>query len=216
MIIYDFYGLPGSGKSTISHKLANHIRKKGYSVGEPTWEIDRLKPWRRRCIKFWYAMYYCLRNANKVRMLIHKSGDISSSKFGKIKLITNICYIMNIAKRSCSFDYVIFDQGIAQSVISLFTENDKDNYNNIYFDLIKEIDCKIISVFVSTEITIACQRMNNRTTNLSRAEKINDDVRINMMNRIKYLCNNLSCINKYLFNNDCAVNDDELTAFLKK
>jgi len=54
--VVEFVGLPGAGKSTLSHAVAELLRSRGIPVTEPTWELTRGSSWlRKRVIKMGYA-----------------------------------------------------------------------------------------------------------------------------------------------------------------
>ena len=63
MVILEFFGMPGSGKSTVSHLLAERLRGNGYTVIEPSWLIDNKKSKvKRLCKKMLLAIIYELCN----------------------------------------------------------------------------------------------------------------------------------------------------------
>ena len=51
-------GLPGCGKSTVSHLLAERLRVEGFKVSEPSYSIDHQKPLWRKIRKFLLGLYY--------------------------------------------------------------------------------------------------------------------------------------------------------------
>ena len=59
----EFYGLPGSGKSTLSHIVAERLRSEGYAVEEPSYDIDHQHPLPKRVKKFaiggfWFVFHH--------------------------------------------------------------------------------------------------------------------------------------------------------------
>ena len=57
----EFWGLPGSGKSYYSHKVADKLRKEGYKIKEPSWMLDHTYGKYHRAIKkFCMACFFTL------------------------------------------------------------------------------------------------------------------------------------------------------------
>ena len=60
----EFYGLPGCGKSTISHALALYLKENNFCVEEPTYELDHCNNKIIRRIKkiLQYILFYFTEN----------------------------------------------------------------------------------------------------------------------------------------------------------
>lgn len=191
MFIIDFYGMPGSGKSTVSHKLADELRNSGYIVEEPSWTTDRLPAYKRLAKKFFGALICSIRYPNKIGLALKKAETVRMSIKASIKLWINTGYIMYSVLRKSAADYRIFDQGIAQAVISLYTENRLDTYKDVYSDLSEHFS-NILNIYVKVSKETAAERMALRSNGKSRAEKLNRSEQMNMLSRIEELCENIT------------------------
>lgn len=174
-VFLEFYGLPGSGKSTISHAVAGELRKRGNIVIEPTYELIHRRPrYMRMCIKLLQMVEYALLHPKKYITLIKLVR-----RNGYFRIIDVFAHISNIIQKIWVYnksdaDYIIFDQGITQSAISLSQENHISSLYNEkqLYGLCRSRDVKKIYIVVS--IQEAIRRMSYRDKHGSRIEKITD------------------------------------------
>ncbi|WP_279122471.1 hypothetical protein [Holdemania filiformis] len=176
-VIIDFFGLPGCGKSTISHLLAGRINYR--DVFEPSYISDHY--WtanKRKIVKAMRTLYVALRFNKVIR------GMISIIKANQIEdLHTLISEVINISdktysilKKANSDCYIMFDEGIAQAAISLSLNQKRSSLQN-YNELLRVIGLRrenILLVYLDEEISTALVRMEKRTSNDSRVEKTNN------------------------------------------
>lgn len=169
----EFYGMPGSGKSTISHQVADRLRAEGVSVSEPTYDVDhRYRSIRRRIHKLSSLVKYALENpANSalLKRLVRDAGYRGSSAFSMRAGIANklLVYAQDRA------DYVLLDEGLSQSSISLAYKGSScvNNEKNLY-DLCDADN--IIKIYVRVPVDAVMERMNARDKHDSRIEAIQD------------------------------------------
>ncbi len=191
-VFLEFYGLPGSGKSTISHLVAEELRKQGKKVIEPTYDTDhRYSPSVRKGIKLLKLIRYALLCPNKYRAL---SKVIIANGYTGTDVLSQAA---NIAPKLWEYDhartdYVVFDEGLTQSAISLVinegssSENEKALYN-----LCKQRTVRKLYIKVSPET--ANMRMAARDKHDSRIEKMKDEIeRENALREIETRCNAIS------------------------
>jgi len=167
-VYVEFIGLPGCGKSTVSHLVAEMLREKGYLVIEPSYEMDHcLSPVCRKMKKCLNVVcFFCGHSVEffRVRRMISENAGK-----GYLRHMANI-----ISKLKLYLDnkkaIFIWDEGILQSVVSL-SMNEID-----VLKIAKELlgEKKLISVYIETDIITALKRMAERETNDSRVEKEND------------------------------------------
>lgn len=204
-IILDFYGLPGAGKSTVSHLLAESLTKKGYTVSEPTYNTaHKMNPVFRKIVKLSGAVIYSIMRPELFRQnlrLARKCGysnpkDISSQ-------ITNIMIKYFTLRKKTSLDYIIFDEGLCQSAVSLCVMRCPEKTNIIAKYLYRYLSGKftIIPIYLKIEMQQALIQMEKRASNDSRVEKIKSDKEKECLMK-KYLnaCNNIDYPDKLIIN----------------
>lgn len=91
-VILDFFGVPGSGKTTKSHEIAESYRRKGKLVVEPSYDLDHCRSsWKRKISKLLMTdgLFAVENSAYKdARSLVEKNGYNSTN--GKSNQIVNI------------------------------------------------------------------------------------------------------------------------------
>lgn len=200
----EFYGLPGSGKSTISHMLAEELRAKGFDVYEPSYNSDHmLHPIVRKIFKLYKTTLFSLRYPRLVKEIYEL---LFQGK--RIELLCFLKHFLNIAPKIICYlnsqsKIYIWDEGLVQSSIAATLDN-PTNTDIIANKLISiSGDREIIKVYVKTKVETAFKRLACRETQDSRIEKEQDiKKRRYIMNQFKKCCdkikvgNNLSKDNK--------------------
>ena len=171
----EFYGLPGCGKSTVSHLLAERLREDGIKVAEPSFGIDHQKPLCRKIRKliwglYYYTFYRSLYNA--VNELVSKNGYKETEAFSQT---VNIMQKVAAYRKNSEDQIVIWDQGIVQAAISLSLLGIVEaNYNlHELIDLLPP-SIRTHNVLIDIDEQVALQRMSMRSSNDSRVEKVKD------------------------------------------
>lgn len=171
MSVIEFFGLPGSGKTTVSKKLIGSMEKKGYKV-----------------IRFADYEDYPNPKALIIRAMFTKAGI--SFLFHSLAMIVKnrLLFKADITKRviyCLSFigfytinkdcDYIVMDEGIVQGVICAFY--DYNRKSNIFSGLAKALKrLKIRFVYVDVEPETASKRIVIRNTpGHGRCDDINDE-----------------------------------------
>lgn len=133
-VVLDFYGLPGSGKSTISHQFVLEEKKKGKRVVEPTYVLDHKKrPFSRKIYKFITLLILFIFKHHlysEIKSLVQKNGY--TKKNGMFNQITNIGLKIHFYKKYLNkVDLLVFDEGFAQAAISLSIQEKFSPYDNL-------------------------------------------------------------------------------------
>ena len=179
-VCIDFYGLPGSGKSTISHIVAEKLRNKGWDIKEVSYEMDHSNSSSYRIIKkFSYTIFFLISRPivffKLVKTIADNGGDI-------FRNIVNLSYkVVNLGSNK---QIVLFDEGFCQAVLSISLGS--PNYDkDIYAKLSKAIknNREVINVYLNTDYHTAIQRIFYRQDGLSRVEKLSEE---DMKNLLKY------------------------------
>lgn len=175
----DFYGLPGCGKSTISHLLAERIKCEA-EVIEPSYHIDHGYSTAGRFIKKSLEaiglFVFQPRLFLSIVKVIVSCGHNCFNKDFYVHLL-NIAYKIGILNAPPK-GFVIFDQGLWQSVISLFYR--KEDVSSIVptFDRLNSLVSKkvrYVSIYIQVDVETAIERMDTRHAAISRVQLLNRD-----------------------------------------
>lgn len=175
-LFVEFYGLPGCGKSTVSHMVAERLRVTGHQVDEPSYYIDHLPNiFLRKIKKLHYFFTWFIGQRGLFRKI--KSIVVDNGYSGKscLRQIVNIIQKIRIYRHKSSSQFVIWDQGLAQAAISLSVNGKKSaakNLRNLYSLLPSSLH--IIHILIDTNIELALSRMSSRNSNDSRVEQLNN------------------------------------------
>lgn len=173
MTIIDFIGIPGSGKSTVSHLLAIELRKQGYSVAEPNYDL--VSGNMRRTKKILKTIAIVLGEPREFKLILNLVLSKCDNIVRMIIHIINIAIKLHAVNNSKNCEYIIFDQGIHQAAISLSMENNSNNVNEILESIQNIIRNNLTSVFLSIDTGIALDRINKRDNGKSRVDKLKTD-----------------------------------------
>lgn len=172
-IVLDFFGIPGSGKSTESHEIAERYRREGKSVIEASYRLDHeFSAVRRTTAKLLMLLSLPFEKRKRINALAKKNGYNRSN--GKLNQAVNVASkLFAVKKYNGKTDYIIFDEGFAQAAISL-SVNSKipadENYREIRSLLDDPPEMRLIAARLS--IDEALRRIARRNTRQSRVEAI--------------------------------------------
>lgn len=187
-VVIDYYGIPGSGKTTYSHRLAEKYRAAGKRVAEPSYDLDHKKSRiGRKIAKISIAIYMAIWNFQRTKAVIALVKDNGYTRdnglFNQIVNIFTKLYALEKNYNRC--DYIIFDEGLAQSAISLSVCNGVNAAENLEMLLrlagpVGEIEFQEISL----EPEKALEYIRKRNSCDTRIEKqVNDEQRAQMMKK---------------------------------
>lgn len=186
-IFIEFYGLPGSGKSTLSHIVAERLRSEGYAVEEPSYDIDHQHPLPKKFKKFAIGGYWLVfrhRQYRRISEIVKQNGYKGLTAF---TMTVNVIQKMRIYNSRKHAEIVIIDQGLIQACVSLSTNGDistKENYEKLLCLMPNAAAASRIYIDVDDETAI--DRMSKRATNDSRVEKLKDhNSKMEMLGRIR-------------------------------
>ena len=112
-MIVDFFGLPGSGKSVLSHLVAEQLKKVGYTVNEVSYNMDHYHGKKiRTLLKVKYTIlllvYYPQIFFHLFITIIRKRQSLLSVNF--YSYLFNIGYKVYEVKHNETADIIIFDE----------------------------------------------------------------------------------------------------------
>lgn len=189
-VCIDFFGLPGCGKSTLSHLVSEKLRAAGLFVKEISYDMDHGKGSLLRTLKKSFAtiklffFHPCL--SWRVSKILSAYGISLFSK-NYFKQIINLSY--KICALKGQTDIIMFDEGLCQAVLSLSVNNDgmrEDCYNSLIGSFTN--DRKMINIYVKTEPEIALSRIRKRNDKQSRLDYLSNEKAIVIMRKMETLC----------------------------
>lgn len=190
MSVIDFYGLPGSGKSTCAHRLAEELREKGLRVLEPSYRMDHENsPRMRKFKKLVWAIRYSIAHPRKARAL---RSAIRESGVPILKYFVNAAYKAAACEAGKSrWDYIVFDEGFYQLSVSINMKQYRDPKKTAH-GLCAVCRYPVVPVYLRVEISEVMNRLQNRGEHDSRVEREPDEAkRIEMLRQIQSTCDAL-------------------------
>lgn len=194
MICLDFYGLPGSGKSTISHIVSSKLRE-NENIKEVSYEIDHGYPtWIRGIIKLKNVISLLISNPSLFHQLILLIIKCDHSLLGRAfySNLFNLAFKIN-AIQSGGANCLVFDHGFWQSVVSLhYRHKGIVDYSQTYKQLRSLVSPNIIffNIYIRLEPEMAIKRMAERTTDKARLEYLRHKEKIQELNDEVLILNN--------------------------
>lgn len=171
IVFLEFYGLPGCGKSTISHLVAEELRKQGKIVKEPTYDLDHKLPGgKRKTIKLLRLLQYGVFHHGQYKYLTQMIKDNGYSGAEIVSQAANIAPKLWVYEKA-SADYVVFDEGLVQSAISLCRGKRNSTENETALHSLCE-ERKVLKIYIRVNTETALERMAGRDKHDSRIEKI--------------------------------------------
>ena len=174
-IFVEFIGLPGAGKSTLSHKVARNLVQTGLSVNEATYKIDHgLTPGFRRLRKFGFVLLALVTSPSSSLALLREVGRLGQNTVGDtIKIVFNALYLGGIYQYLRGQPGIhFFDQGILQAFWSIGYSAKKNLDVRYVGELVENIlPLRTIVVYVNVSSETAIDRLKCRGSATSRLEK---------------------------------------------
>ena len=151
-MIIEFTGVPCSGKSDISHELADLLRDQGYTVCEKQYVLSHSKKSIKRILaKLTACFIFCIKHPKRCIACYRLIGSVR-------------CWLnyINLIAHRCKKDICILEQGYLQFVGSLF-DNAKPEAQRmeLYFkELMPQTD--VVQIFVSATKETVLERAASR------------------------------------------------------
>ncbi len=187
-VCIDFYGLPGCGKSTLSHVVAKKLRTVDFDVEETTYNVDHVYSTPYRIIKKVFSTILLLIRYPNVFRRVSKGVPFFSKDY--FHHILNIPYKVLAAKSSKAL--LVFDEGFCQSILSMAFSDEKISYNH-YHSVIMAMACnrRMVNVYVKTNPQTSLARIRKRSDGQSRFDYISDVIAMEKLVQLESLCESL-------------------------
>lgn len=205
MRIVDIFGMPGCGKSTISHEVARQLRNEGYKVLEPSWDLDQKDAaFIRKIKKLFFGIFYAMgypKENKKLRGIIKKvQNEETSSK----KMWVNFAYTLYVMKKKAKADFLIMDEGLAQAIVSLYMFSDIKDAKEYMDELLNFQGKEVTYIHCSVSPECSMKRMAERTNGCSRVERLEPLKQKEILEHIHKMCEAL--MDK---TNACMLNNEQ-------
>ena len=169
----EFLGLPGSGKSYYSHKVADALRSEGYQVVEPSWNLDHTDGKYIRAIKkMVMSSLFCIghhQQTERLKDVIKGYGLSNSERKRYSRNLLYKAYLMDTQNDKVLF----FDEGIAQIAVSVAVDCGKPA-QQIYKELLAALllEQKCVLIRIECDIETSLRNMEQRKRHDSHVEKM--------------------------------------------
>lgn len=184
----EFYGLPGSGKSTISRIIAQKLMDHGYTVQEPSNWVNNIVGAKKQLIKAVYSIAFTVEHPLASRQICKYIRENGYKRTDLIKQFINVSIKAREYLGNEPETIYVWDEGIAQATLSLVINNDCENaalYERMILNLCQN-NSRQVHVYIKEEIDVVLTRLKTRCTNYSRVEKTNDpDAQIELLHRFE-------------------------------
>ena len=193
-VCIDFMGVPGCGKSTIAHLLAEKLACYG-TVKEPTFTLAHQKSSSIKVlikVRGCFSLMLCHPKIFGRLMTIVRKGGYHYYSGSFYKHIYNLAFkIVEIKCMRCN--YLLFDEGLWQSAVSLYYNRSctSEDIVELHSKLMslgfneKNTTIDYVSVYVDVDIEEAVKRQQNRNAKPSRVQSLDKEERYKELKKQK-------------------------------
>ena len=170
----EFIGLPGVGKSTLSHRVATILQRKGWRVAQPSYSADHeMRAWERHLLKGWLvsteALLHPIRTARSVRA-IRATRQSDASDF--IRVTVNWLFMSSLLRRAEHQEGVhIFDEGLLNALWSISFSAGSAPRAAMLETLARQRSTPVVVAVMEADIPAIKERLAHRANGDSRLER---------------------------------------------
>jgi predicted kinase len=174
-VVVEFIGLPGSGKSTIAHALAELLRRRGAAVSEPTWRNDHASRRSSRTLrKAGLALAASARDPLRAGAVVQWIAESAQPTIRATMMLTlNALYLAEASSRCARVPGIhIFDQGVLQQLWSLlYQAGNSEDAERRCAEQIAACGTRLHVVLVDAPLGTLTERLAARSGGASRLEQ---------------------------------------------
>lgn len=169
----EFLGLPGSGKSTVSHAVADVLRRRGLVVDEPTWSVDHELSSRRR----YFHKICCVgrelvsRPGGAARTLAIVARSRQRRPAETLRAWRNWLFVSASTRRTTSpVAMQLLDQGLFQALWSVCFQARAAHLAELLGPLVDAVRCPDLVVELEVSSAELERRLSMRRDGMSRLD----------------------------------------------
>lgn len=168
MKVIELYGLPGSGKSTLSEELSNRLKGENLRIGYKSNIFAKYKNKKKinKIFTNFLLLFYDLRLNFYLILFATQYGLFNRERVKRIRLLMLLNYLLSKESKRSYYDILILDEGFVQFITSIPHEQRISNNSRI-IKLTEHISNKNKqSYLIKCEINIdeSLKRISNRST----------------------------------------------------
>ncbi len=172
--VIEFIGLPGVGKSTLSHRVAEMLQQRGWRVEQPTYSVDHeMRTWERLLLKLQRvsaeAIFHPASAVRSVRAIL---ATRQASAAGFIGVTVNWLFMSSLLRKADRRTGVhIFDEGPLNALWSIAFSASSAGTAGILGKLARQRSTPVLVALIEAEIAAVRERLDLRTNGQSRLER---------------------------------------------
>ena len=173
--VIEFIGLPGVGKSTLSHRVAEMLQQRGWRVEQPTYSVDHeMRTWERLLLKLQRvsaeAIFHPAGAVRSVRAIL-ATGQASAADF--ISVTVNWLFMSSLLRKADRRTGVhIFDEGPLNALWSIAFSAGSASTAGILGELARQRSTPVVVALIEADIAAVRERHDLRKNGQSRLERI--------------------------------------------
>jgi hypothetical protein len=171
--VIEFIGLAGAGKSTLSHRVAAILQRRGWRVEQPTYAVDHeMRAWERRLWKVRLVTAEAiLHPASAVRSARAILATRQASAADFIRLTINWLFMCSLLRNTDGRPGVhIFDEGLLNALWSIGFSAGSAGTGAILGELARQRSTPVVVALVEADIAAVRERLELRKNGQSRLE----------------------------------------------
>ena len=151
--VIEFFGLPGSGKTTTARALYLQMRDAGHTVTfAPELTGDEFTKWKRNAIRLGLILRALPRTWKRIPLLLDTFRVPQKAFIDKLKAVYNSWTVLSVlAIAQPRSGYLIFDQGIAQATWSVLLNAARDDADFLLDEYSSEPCWHVVMLDLSVE-----------------------------------------------------------------
>lgn len=172
IIILEFNGLPGVGKSTICKELKELLDKEHINTVDGYY--GRL--WNR----YAHTVLFSKKYVHMIKCLAKCRGsyyDMVKNHVHAVNFVTSYRTYQDFMKNSDKQQVLIVEQGFVQHAISLFYDKHIPSESTLFpiWEMVKDAGNSLVSINCDNDINTVMNRLRKRPSNASRLDKLEED-----------------------------------------